>query len=71
MVGSGTTSKMSKKNNRNFIGIDLNQDYIDLANKRIELVVPYTLDDINPKSKFILSRENALLKRKRLSNKGK
>jgi len=29
--GSGTTCKMAKKNNRNYIGIDISKDYCDLA----------------------------------------
>lgn len=34
-VGSGTTAKMAKKNNRNYLGFDISQEYIDIANKRI------------------------------------
>jgi site-specific DNA-methyltransferase (adenine-specific) len=53
MVGSGTTSKMAKLNNRHFIGIDINEEYIDIANKRIENLVPYTSETPNPKTLFI------------------
>lgn len=35
MCGSGTTCKMAKKNNRNYIGCDISQDYVDIANKRL------------------------------------
>jgi site-specific DNA-methyltransferase (adenine-specific) len=35
-MGSGTTAKMAKLNNRNFIGFDISQEYVDIANKRIE-----------------------------------
>jgi site-specific DNA-methyltransferase (adenine-specific) len=35
MCGSGTTCKMAKKNNRGFIGIDISQEYVDIANKRL------------------------------------
>jgi len=35
-VGSGTTCKMAKLNGRNYIGIDISQEYCDIANKRIE-----------------------------------
>lgn len=35
-IGSGTTGMVSKRNNRNYIGIELNSDYIDIANRRIE-----------------------------------
>lgn len=35
MCGSGTTLKMAKKNNRQFIGIDISQEYVDLSWKRV------------------------------------
>lgn len=35
-AGSGTTCAMSKKLKRNYIGIDLNQSYVDIANTRLE-----------------------------------
>ena len=35
MCGSGTTCKMAKLNNRNYIGIDISQDYCDIAEQRI------------------------------------
>ena len=35
-MGSGTTGKMSKINNRNFIGIEKDKDYFKIAKKRIE-----------------------------------
>lgn len=64
MCGSGTTPKMAKLNNRNFIGFDINEEYVNISNKRIENVIPYNNDNPNPKSKFILTREDALSKRK-------
>ena len=64
MCGSGTTLKMAKLNNRNYVGIDINVEYVDLSEKRVESVVPYTEENINPKVKFILSKQDALLKRK-------
>ena len=64
MSGGGTTLKMSKMNNRNFIGIDINQEYVDISNKRIE-VKSYTEDNPNPKLKFIISREQILANRKK------
>lgn len=56
MCGGGTTCKMSKLNNRNFIGIDITQEYVDISNKRIE-VTPYSESNPNEKVKFIISRE--------------
>ena len=35
-VGSGTTCKMAKQLNRNYIGIDISQEYIDIAIQRLE-----------------------------------
>lgn len=35
-VGSGTTCKMALLNGRDYIGIDISQEYCDIANKRIE-----------------------------------
>jgi len=36
MCGSGTTCKMAKLSDRNYIGIDISQEYVDIANKRLE-----------------------------------
>ena len=38
-AGSGTTCKMAKLNDRNFIGIDCSQEYCDIANKRINSIL--------------------------------
>ena len=35
-AGSGTTAKMAIKQNRQFIGFEINQKYVDIANKRIK-----------------------------------
>ena len=34
-IGSGTTAVACKQANRNFIGIELSQEYVDIANKRL------------------------------------
>lgn len=34
-LGSGTTGKMAKQLNRNFIGIEISQEYLDIARERI------------------------------------
>jgi len=36
MAGSGTTLKMAKKNNRNYIGIEISQEYKEIIEKRLE-----------------------------------
>ena len=36
MCGSGTTCKMAFLNNRNFIGVDISKDYIQIATKRLQ-----------------------------------
>ena len=35
-MGSGTTGKMAVLNNRNFIGIELDEGYFQIAKQRIE-----------------------------------
>lgn len=35
-MGAGTTGMVAKRYNRNYVGIELNTEYIDIANKRIE-----------------------------------
>ena len=37
-MGSGTTGKVCKLLNRNFIGIEISEEYFDIAKKRIESV---------------------------------
>ena len=39
-LGSGTTGKMAVLNNRNFIGIDISPEYVEMARQRIALVMP-------------------------------
>lgn len=34
--GSGTTAVAAKSSNRRYIGIDINQEYVDIANQRLE-----------------------------------
>lgn len=65
MCGGGTTQKMAKLNNRNFIGIDLNQEYIEISDNRVNNVIPYTLENPNEKLKFIISKKEILEKRKK------
>lgn len=37
-IGSGTTAVVAKKLNRNFIGFELKDEYIEIANKRIKAI---------------------------------
>lgn len=37
MAGSGTTLKMAKKTNRNYIGIEVSPEYVEIINKRLTL----------------------------------
>lgn len=37
--GSGTTTKIAKQFNRNFIGFEINQEYCEIANKRLQDIV--------------------------------
>ena len=36
MCGSGTTCKMAKLNGRNYIGIDIVEEYVEIARRRVE-----------------------------------
>jgi len=36
--GSGTTGVVALENSRNFIGIDINNEYLDITNKRIKII---------------------------------
>lgn len=36
MAGSGTTCKMAMLNDRKYLGIEISEEYVDIANKRIE-----------------------------------
>jgi site-specific DNA-methyltransferase (adenine-specific) len=39
-LGSGTTAKMARNNERRYIGCDISQEYVQIANRR--LAMPYT-----------------------------
>lgn len=43
--GSGTTGAVAKKLNRHFIGIELEAAYVDIAQKRLQSIVPTLLDE--------------------------
>lgn len=36
-MGSGTVAKMAKINNRNYIGFEISQEYIEIAESRLKL----------------------------------
>jgi len=38
MCGSGTTCKMAKANNRKFIGIDMSEEYCNIAKERLKMI---------------------------------
>ena len=64
MCGAGTTLKMAKMNNRNYLGFDLNQEYVDISQRRVNEAEVYTEENPNPTSKFIVTREEMLEKRR-------
>lgn len=68
MMGGGTTAVAAKMNNRNFIGIDIVEKYVDIANLRVSKTNSYTKENPNPKLSFIVSREEILAKRKKNKN---
>lgn len=51
-MGSGTTAISALKANRNYIGYEINKEYIDLANRRIK---PYKLQSVLP---FAIDKPN-------------
>ena len=57
MCGSGTTCKIAKKLNRNYIGADISEEYVNLAKKRIESYDSY--QEMAPT--FSLFQDNQLL----------
>jgi site-specific DNA-methyltransferase (adenine-specific) len=40
MAGSGTALKMAKQNNRNYIGIEISPEYINIINQRLTNICP-------------------------------
>lgn len=46
-MGSGTTAVSAKMLNRKYVGYELHKDYIDMAQKRLELAVPAVLPPAN------------------------
>jgi site-specific DNA-methyltransferase (adenine-specific) len=44
MSGSGTTCKMAKKNNRQYIGADISPNYVEISNIRLESLTQTQLD---------------------------
>lgn len=45
-MGSGTTGKMAMKTGRYFIGCDISQEYVDLAQRRIANADPFQSSDV-------------------------
>jgi hypothetical protein len=45
-TGSGTTAVVALKNGRNYIGTELNPEYVKIAEERIKQAVPQTLEEI-------------------------
>ena len=37
-MGAGTTAVVAKKQGKNYIGIEIKQEYIDMANKRLKMI---------------------------------
>ena len=66
MCGSGTTLKMAKLNNRRYIGIDIDEEYVALSKKRIQDIVPYNSENPNSKEKFITVKKVNIPKQKSL-----
>jgi len=63
MCGGGTSQKMAKLNNRQFIGIDKVEEYVEISNKRVDKIIPYNSERLNPKVAFIETREEIVERR--------
>jgi site-specific DNA-methyltransferase (adenine-specific) len=61
-MGSGTTGIASLQTNRNFIGIELDENYFKIAKDRIESVNNGNLEMINTSAKKIDSDNNRRIK---------
>jgi DNA modification methylase len=58
-IGSGTTAKMALLHRRCYIGIDINQEYVDLANERLSLYKTESfMEDQYDDNAFIASLRN-------------
>jgi hypothetical protein len=57
--------KMAKLNNRHFIGVDINEEYLELSKKRIDSIVSYTSDYTNPKEVYIPVKKVSVPKKKK------
>jgi site-specific DNA-methyltransferase (adenine-specific) len=65
-MGSGTTAIAAKKIKRNFVGYDINEKYIELANKRIKNSVQKTISLFEAEETEIIEQESEKkIKRKR------
>jgi site-specific DNA-methyltransferase (adenine-specific) len=60
-MGSGTTAVASIKSNRNFIGYDINEEYIKLADKRIKNALQESHTLFEPMESEILENEPVII----------
>ena len=64
-LGSGTTAVVAKKLQRNFIGIEQNKEYVQLAKKRLSKIIPLQRigkpKDIANTILFLLSDEGSYI----------
>jgi site-specific DNA-methyltransferase (adenine-specific) len=58
-IGSGTTAVACKQTNRRFIGIENNQDYVNMANKRLNFTTVGDFNPLNEESLISVKRESA------------
>jgi DNA modification methylase len=51
-MGSGTTGKMAVAHGRQFVGIEISDDYMEIAKRRIPLALPTPANDNTPSAEF-------------------
>lgn len=64
-MGSGTTAVAAKRLGRNYLGCEINQDYIDLAEERLKNTHLWTEKEQEHMDKLELGRQNRILERNR------
>ena len=58
-IGSGTTAVACKQTNRRYMGIENNQDYVNMANKRLNFTTVGDFNPLNEESLISVKRESA------------
>lgn len=58
-MGSGTTAVACKQSNRDFLGFEINPEYIEMANKRLNFTTVSDFNPLNEENIISVKRESA------------